>query len=57
MLIRKIVDEITRKLKSTCVDVVTEQVELDSSIQEISNDLKVHVGKDSRLQEISARLV
>ncbi|VVA19696.1 Hypothetical predicted protein [Prunus dulcis] len=56
MLIRKIVDEITRKLKSTCVDVVTEQVELDSSIQEISNDLKVHVGKDSRLQEISTRL-
>ncbi|KAI5356014.1 hypothetical protein L3X38_008909 [Prunus dulcis] len=38
MLIRKIVDEITRKLKSTCVDAVTEQAELDSSIQEISND-------------------
>ncbi|CAL8997780.1 unnamed protein product [Prunus brigantina] len=56
MFIRKIVDEITRKLKSTCVDIVTKQVELDSSMQEISNDLKVQVGKDSRLQEISTHL-
>lgn len=56
MFIRKIVDKITRKLKSTCVDVVTKQVELDSSMQEISNDLKVQVGKDSRLQEISTHL-
>ncbi|XP_020416151.1 uncharacterized protein LOC109948230 [Prunus persica] len=47
--VTKIVDEITRKLKSACVDVATEQVELDSSMQEISND----VGKDSLLQEIS----
>ncbi|BFG19633.1 hypothetical protein CerSpe_059070 [Prunus speciosa] len=56
VFIRKIVDEITRKLKSICVDVVTEQVGLDSSMQEISNDLKVQVGKDSRLQEISTHL-
>ncbi|KAI5356005.1 hypothetical protein L3X38_008900 [Prunus dulcis] len=35
--VTKIVDEITRKLKSTCVDVATEQVELDSSMQEITN--------------------
>ncbi|BFG19634.1 hypothetical protein CerSpe_059080 [Prunus speciosa] len=56
MFIRKIVDEITRKLKSTCADVVTEQVELDSSMQEINNDLKVQVEKDSRLQEISTHL-
>ncbi|XP_008219125.1 PREDICTED: disease resistance protein RML1B-like [Prunus mume] len=52
----KIVGEITRKLKSACVDVATKQVELDSSMQEISNDVKVQVGKDSRLQEISTHL-
>ncbi|CAL8997774.1 unnamed protein product [Prunus brigantina] len=45
--IGKIVGEITRKLKSACVDVATKQVELDSSMQEISNEVKVQVGKDS----------
>ncbi|XP_016648004.1 PREDICTED: TMV resistance protein N-like [Prunus mume] len=55
MFIRKIVDEITRKLNSTCVDIVTKQV-VDSMLQEIGNDLTVQVGKDSRLQEISTHL-
>ncbi|XP_034202032.1 disease resistance protein RPV1-like [Prunus dulcis] len=50
--IRKIIDDINRKLKSTCLGIVG----IESSKQEISNYIQVQVGIDSRLQDISTHL-
>ncbi|CAL8997786.1 unnamed protein product, partial [Prunus brigantina] len=56
VFIRKIIDDINRKLKSTCLDIATKQVGIESSKQEISNYVQVQVGIDSRLQDISTHL-
>ncbi|BFG29213.1 hypothetical protein CerSpe_154870 [Prunus speciosa] len=55
-LIKNIIDDITRKLKSTCLDIATKQVGIESSTQEIDNYVEVQVGIDARLQDISNHL-
>ncbi|CAL8107446.1 unnamed protein product [Prunus armeniaca] len=56
VFIRKIIDDINRKLKSTCLGIATEQVGIESSKQEISNYVQVQVGIDSHLQDISHKI-
>ncbi|CAL8997802.1 unnamed protein product [Prunus brigantina] len=49
VFIRKIIDEINRKLKSTCIGIATKQVGIESRLQDISTHLEVGGSNDVRI--------